>query len=106
MIKLLIDIWAEVLTYENIGIHNSFFDLSSYSLLATRVVALTWEQVGPVRASYPCENGKCGVREHCPIHPRIDLRDALSLLRSLLASIREEMCTFYNGYRSSRCAEE
>jgi len=41
--KSLADIWAEVLTHENIGIHDNFFDLGGYSLLATRVVALIRE---------------------------------------------------------------
>lgn len=53
--KSLADIWAEVLTHENIGIHDNFFDLGGHSLLATRVVALIRERVGvelPLRALF------------------------------------------------------
>lgn len=42
--KRLVKIWAEVLSIEQVGIHDNFFDLGGHSLAAIRVVSRVFEQ--------------------------------------------------------------
>jgi aspartate racemase len=44
--ETLIELWGEVLNRANVGIHDDFFDLGGYSLLATRLFALLEERTG------------------------------------------------------------
>jgi len=53
--KNLVTIWAEVLGFSDIGIHDNFFKLGGHSLLATRVIARlhdVFEVELPVRALF------------------------------------------------------
>lgn len=44
--RMLVDMWSEVLALDTVGIHDNFFDLGGYSLLATRVFALIEKRTG------------------------------------------------------------
>lgn len=44
--QLLVELWQDVLNRPDIGIHDDFFDLGGYSLLATRLFALIEEATG------------------------------------------------------------
>ncbi len=44
--KQLVELWQEVLGRPNVGIHDNFFDLGGYSLLATRLFALIEARTG------------------------------------------------------------
>ena len=53
--RMLLGLWGEVLNRSDFGVHDSFFDLGGYSLLATRLFALIEEATGkriPVSALF------------------------------------------------------
>jgi hypothetical protein len=49
--KELAQVWAELLTLEQVGIHDNFFDLGGHSLMATRVVS---RLSGPSKSKCRC----------------------------------------------------
>ena len=44
--ELLVEIWAQVLKIDRVGIHDNFFDLGGHSLLVAKIVAKVREQFG------------------------------------------------------------
>lgn len=44
--RMLIDMWARVLGHDTVGVHDDFFELGGYSLLATRLFAMIEERTG------------------------------------------------------------
>jgi len=53
--ETIVEIWAEVLKVEKVGIHDNFFDLGGHSLLATQVMSRLREGLGvdlPLRALF------------------------------------------------------
>ena len=52
--RMLVNIWREVLDRDHIGIHDDFFDLGGFSLLATRLFAVIEERTGKRLRSQRC----------------------------------------------------
>jgi hypothetical protein len=55
--RILAHVWQEVLGFEQIGIHDNFFDLGGHSLLATQVYSRIVKTLGinvPLRTVFDC----------------------------------------------------